>query len=53
MVVSKLKYGKATGHDQIPAKLIKEGGEELKNVIYKLITKYSWKSSYHLSVNMA
>ena len=39
MVVSKLKNGKATGHDQILAKLIKKGGKELKKVIYELILK--------------
>jgi hypothetical protein len=39
MSVSKLKNGKAPGHDQIPAKLIKEGGIELKKVIYELILK--------------
>ena len=38
MAVSKLRNGKATGHDQIPAKLIKEGGKELK-VTHKLISK--------------
>ena len=37
MAVSKFKNGKATGHDQIPAKLIEEGGKELKEVIYELI----------------
>ena len=37
MTVSKLKNEKATGHDQIPPKLIKEGGLELKKVIYELI----------------
>jgi hypothetical protein len=39
MSVSKLKNGKAPGHDQIPAELIKEGGIELKKVIYELILK--------------
>jgi hypothetical protein len=39
MAVSKLRNGKATGHDQIPPKLIKEGGKELKEVIYELISK--------------
>jgi hypothetical protein len=37
MAKSKLKNGKATGHDQIPAELIKEGGKELEKVIYELI----------------
>jgi hypothetical protein len=32
-----LKNGKATGHDQILAELIKKGGKDLKNVIYELI----------------
>jgi len=36
-VMSKLKNRKATGHDQILAKLITEGGKELKKAIYKLI----------------
>jgi hypothetical protein len=39
MSVSKLKNGKAPGHDQIPAELIKEGGTELKKVIYELVLK--------------
>jgi hypothetical protein len=30
MPISKLKNGKATGHDQIPAQPIKKGGKELK-----------------------
>jgi hypothetical protein len=38
IAVSKLKNGKATGHDLIPAELIKEGEKELK-VICELITK--------------
>ena len=37
MAVSKLKNGKATGHDQILAELIKKGGKEFKKVIYELI----------------
>jgi len=36
MAVSKLINRKATGHDQFPAKLIKESGKELKKVIYEL-----------------
>ena len=39
MTISKLKNGKATGHDQILDKLIKEGGRELKMVICKFILK--------------
>jgi len=39
MAISKLRNGKATGHDQISARLIKEGGKELKKVIHKLISK--------------
>jgi len=39
MAISKLRNGKATGHDQIPVKLIKGGGKELKKVIHKLISK--------------
>jgi hypothetical protein len=34
-----LKNGKATGHDQIPAKLIKDGGKDLMKVIYELMSK--------------
>jgi len=30
---------KATGHDQIPPKLIKKGGKDLKKVIYEIILK--------------
>jgi hypothetical protein len=37
MAVSKLKNGKVTEHDQILAKLIKEGGKELKKIMYELI----------------
>ena len=39
MAVSKLKNGKATGHDKIPAELIKKGGKELMKVIYILMSK--------------
>jgi len=39
MAISKIKNGKATGHDQIPAELIKEGGKELEKVIYEIISK--------------
>jgi len=39
---SKFKNGKATGHDQIPAEIVKEGVKELRKVIYKLISKI-WK----------
>jgi hypothetical protein len=38
---SKYKNGKAAGHDQIPAELVK-GGKELRKVIYELISKI-WK----------
>jgi hypothetical protein len=34
-----LKNRKETGHDQIPAELIKEGGKELKKVIYEFSSK--------------
>jgi len=34
-----LKNGKATGHDQIPAASIKEGGKELRKVIYEFVSK--------------
>jgi len=37
MAISKLINRKATRHDQILAKLIKESGKELKKVIYELI----------------
>jgi hypothetical protein len=39
MAICKLKNGKATGHDQIPAELIKERGKELMKVIYELMSK--------------
>jgi len=39
MTISKLKNGKGIGHDQILAKLIKEGGRELNMVICKLNLK--------------
>jgi hypothetical protein len=47
MAVSKLKYGKATKHDQILPKLIKEGGKEIKKllVIYKLTLKI-WEDEF-------
>ena len=35
MAIRKLKNGNATGHDQTPTKLIKEGGQEIKKVIYE------------------
>jgi hypothetical protein len=35
MAINKLKNGKETGHDQILAKFITEGGIELKKVIYE------------------
>ena len=35
--ISKLINRKATGHDQIPAKFLKESAKELKKVIYELI----------------
>ena len=38
MAISKLKNGKASGHDLIPAELIK-GGKELKKVICELISQ--------------
>jgi len=37
MTIRKMKKGRATGHDQILAKLLKEGGKELKKVIFELI----------------
>jgi hypothetical protein len=37
MAISKMKNGKATRHDQVPAELIREGGKELQKVIYELI----------------
>ena len=37
MAISKFKNWKTTGHDQIAARLIKEGRKELKKVIYELI----------------
>jgi len=37
LYMSKLKNGKATGHDQILTKLFTEGGKELKKAIYELI----------------
>jgi len=39
MAVRKLRNGKATGHDEIPATLIKDRGKELKKVIHKFISK--------------
>ena len=37
MAISKLKNGKAPGFDQVPGKIIKEGGKELKNITYERI----------------
>jgi len=39
IAISKLKNGKAAGHDIILAELIKEGGKELKKVICELNLK--------------
>ena len=39
ITLRKLKNGKATGHDQIPPKLIKRDGKYLKKDIYKIILK--------------
>jgi len=39
MAVSKLKNGKATGHDQIQTELIKQGGKEPMKVIYELMSE--------------
>ena len=36
-VLSKLKNGKATGHDQIPAASIKDGRKELKKIVYEFV----------------
>jgi hypothetical protein len=36
MAVGKLKTGKASGHDPLSVRLIKEGGRELKKAIYEL-----------------
>jgi hypothetical protein len=52
MAISKLKNWKETGHDQIQAKLIKEGGKELKKSINELTLKYGRKRSSHTSGNM-
>ena len=41
MALSKLKNVKTTGHDQMPPKLIKEGGKDLKKFIYEIILKIS------------
>jgi hypothetical protein len=37
MALSKLQNGKATGHDQIPPELTKDGGKDLKKVIYEIV----------------
>jgi len=37
MAISNFKSGQATGHDQLPAELIKEGGKELKKGICERI----------------
>ena len=39
MAICNLKNGKETGHDQIPAESIKQGGKELKKIIYELLPK--------------
>jgi hypothetical protein len=39
MAISELKNGKAPGFDQVPGEMIKEGGKELKNVLYERISK--------------
>ena len=39
MAMSKLKNGKATGHDQKPAEMIKQEVKEIRKIIYELILK--------------
>jgi hypothetical protein len=39
IAVDKLKNNKAPSYDQIPAELIKTGGEEIKKVFHKLISR--------------
>jgi hypothetical protein len=39
MAISKLKNGKASGHDKIPAELMKERGKNLKKIIYEIMLK--------------
>ena len=52
MIITKLKKGKATGHDQILAELIKEGGKELKKVIFELILKNMGRRDHTTWVEM-
>jgi hypothetical protein len=39
MTIGRLENRKEAGHYQTPAKLIKEGGKELKEFIYELSSK--------------
>ena len=47
LAISKLKNGKAKGHDQMPAELIEQRGQELEKVISKIweeeIIPHEWK----------
>ena len=44
-----IKNRKATGHDQITAELIEEGGKDLKKVIYELILKIMEEESGNMA----
>jgi hypothetical protein len=52
MKISKLKKEKATGHDQILVKLIKEGGRQLRKPFFNSFKKYERTRSYHISGNV-
>jgi len=39
MAISKFNNGKVSGHDKIPAELMKEREKNLKKVIYELMLK--------------
>jgi len=53
MVTSKLKNRKETGHDQIPATLIKEEEKSSIKSFVNSFKKYGRKRSYHMIGNMA
>jgi len=53
MAIKKLQNWKAAVHNQIPAKLIKEGGKSSKMPFFKSFKKCWRKRFYHMRGNVA